>query len=175
MIHRESGVLKTTYEADMALYPLPIAKYTVAALAVLFFGVIPLSLHEYYLSIANLVWIAVIGARWRLLSRGLDTPALVVMVGTAVTVDALDASGRFLGGFILPGHGIMLRSMWDVHGALRGGELVQVLPGWGVRDADVQWVLPPRPADSPLPRRLQLLQGHLAAALRKAPWNKPAA
>ena len=23
MIHRESGVLKTTYEADMALYPLP--------------------------------------------------------------------------------------------------------------------------------------------------------
>jgi len=41
MIHRECGVLKTTYEADMALYPLPIAKYTVAALAVLFFLVIP--------------------------------------------------------------------------------------------------------------------------------------
>ena len=33
MIQRESGVLKTTYEADMALYPLPIAKYTVAALS----------------------------------------------------------------------------------------------------------------------------------------------
>jgi len=62
MIHRECGVLKTTYEADMALYPLPIAKYTVAAVAVLFFLVIPLSVHEYYLSIANLVWIAVIGA-----------------------------------------------------------------------------------------------------------------
>jgi branched-chain amino acid transport system permease protein len=62
MIHRECGVLKTTYEADMALYPLPIARYTVAALAVLFFLVIPLSLHEYYLSVANLVWIAVIGA-----------------------------------------------------------------------------------------------------------------
>ena len=46
----------------MALYPLPIAKWTVAILAVLFFAVIPLSLHEYYLSIANLVWIAVIGA-----------------------------------------------------------------------------------------------------------------
>jgi branched-chain amino acid transport system permease protein len=28
MIHRECGVLKTTYEADMALYPLPIAKYS---------------------------------------------------------------------------------------------------------------------------------------------------
>jgi type III pantothenate kinase len=28
-----------------------------------------------------------------------------------VTVDALDAQGRFLGGFILPGHGIMLRAL----------------------------------------------------------------
>jgi branched-chain amino acid transport system permease protein len=46
----------------MALYPLPIAKWTVAILAVLFFAVIPLALHEYYLTIANLVWIAVIGA-----------------------------------------------------------------------------------------------------------------
>src|SRR5262245_47251775 len=62
MIHRECGVLKTTYEADMGLYPLPIAKYTVAAPGVLFFLVIPLSLHEYFLSVANLVWIAVIGA-----------------------------------------------------------------------------------------------------------------
>ncbi|HEY7649189.1 MAG TPA: branched-chain amino acid ABC transporter permease [Methylomirabilota bacterium] len=62
MFHRECGVLKTTYEADMALYPLPIARWTVAALAILFFGVIPLALHEYYLSVGNLVWIAVIGA-----------------------------------------------------------------------------------------------------------------
>jgi branched-chain amino acid transport system permease protein len=62
MIHRECGVLKTTYEADMALYPLPIARYAVAGVAVLFFLVIPLTLHEYYLSVANLVWIAVIGA-----------------------------------------------------------------------------------------------------------------
>ena len=46
----------------MGLYPLPIAKWTVAALGVLFVAVIPLSLHEYYLSVANLVWIAVIGA-----------------------------------------------------------------------------------------------------------------
>jgi branched-chain amino acid transport system permease protein len=62
MIHRESGVLKTTYEADMALYPLPIARWTVAALAVFFFVVLPLSVHEYYLSIVNLVSIAIIGA-----------------------------------------------------------------------------------------------------------------
>ena len=62
MIQRECGVLKTSYEADMALYPLPIAKWTVGILAGLFFAVIPLALHEYYLSVANLVWIAVIGA-----------------------------------------------------------------------------------------------------------------
>jgi branched-chain amino acid transport system permease protein len=62
MIHRECGILKTTYEADMALYPLPIARWTVLALAVLFVVVIPLTLHEYYLSIINLVSIAVVGA-----------------------------------------------------------------------------------------------------------------
>ena len=62
MIHRECGVLKTTYEADMALYPLPIARWTVIGLAVFFFLVLPLGMHEYYLSIVNLVSIAVIGA-----------------------------------------------------------------------------------------------------------------
>src|SRR5216110_3017566 len=62
MIQRECGVLKTSYEADMALYPLPIARWTVAVLAVLFFTLIPLTLHEYYLSVANLVWVAVVGA-----------------------------------------------------------------------------------------------------------------
>ena len=62
MIHRECGVFKTSYEADMALYPLPIARWTVGIIGVLFFLAIPLGLHEYYLSICNLVWIAVIGA-----------------------------------------------------------------------------------------------------------------
>jgi branched-chain amino acid transport system permease protein len=62
VFHRECGVLKTTYEADMALYPLPVARWTVAVLAVIFFLVLPLTLHEYYLSVANLVWVAVIGA-----------------------------------------------------------------------------------------------------------------
>ena len=56
-------------------------------------------------------WVALIGARQRLLERGTPKPALVVMVGTAVTVDALDATGRFLGGLILPGFGLMLRAL----------------------------------------------------------------
>lgn len=56
-------------------------------------------------------WVAMIGARHRLLASGRMRPALVVMVGTAVTVDALDADGRFLGGLILPGFGLMLRAL----------------------------------------------------------------
>jgi type III pantothenate kinase len=56
-------------------------------------------------------WVAMIGAWHRTLASGPPRPLVVVMVGTAVTVEAVDASGRFLGGFILPGHGIMLRAL----------------------------------------------------------------
>jgi type III pantothenate kinase len=56
-------------------------------------------------------WVAMIGAWHRMSARGVRAPLVVVMVGTAVTVEAVDAQGRFLGGFILPGHGIMLRAL----------------------------------------------------------------
>jgi type III pantothenate kinase len=61
-------------------------------------------------------WVAMAGARGRALAQAAALgsparPALVVMVGTAVTVDALDAEGRFLGGLILPGFGLMLRAL----------------------------------------------------------------
>ena len=62
MFHREAGVFKTTYAGDMALYPLPIARWTVAALALIFVVIVPLTLHDYYLSILNLIFIAVVGA-----------------------------------------------------------------------------------------------------------------
>src|SRR5213075_1354734 len=62
MFHRESGVFKTSYAADMALYPLPITKWTVVVLAALFVVIIPLTVHEYYLSILNLIFIAIVGA-----------------------------------------------------------------------------------------------------------------
>lgn len=56
-------------------------------------------------------FVALIGARQHVLERGRPRAALVVMVGTAVTVDALDADGRFLGGLILPGFGVMQRAL----------------------------------------------------------------
>ena len=56
-------------------------------------------------------WVAMIGAHHRLAARGQHSPCVVVMVGTAVTVEAIDEAGKFLGGIILPGHGIMLRAL----------------------------------------------------------------
>jgi len=56
-------------------------------------------------------WVAIIGAYHRMLAQGTPRPMVVVMVGTAVTVEAVSADGRFLGGMIIPGHGIMLRAL----------------------------------------------------------------
>jgi type III pantothenate kinase len=56
-------------------------------------------------------WVAMIGAWHRMRAQGPARPIVVAMVGTAVTVEAIDAGGRFLGGLILPGHGIMLRAL----------------------------------------------------------------
>jgi type III pantothenate kinase len=52
-------------------------------------------------------WAALIGAR-ALLG---DKPVLVVVCGTATTIDFLTAEGEFKGGVILPGVGLMLRSL----------------------------------------------------------------
>ena len=75
-------------------------------------------------------WVALAGARSRVLAAmaagAAPRPALVVMVGTAVTVDALDASGRFLGGLIIPGFGLMQRALEQGTSALKvpTGEVV---------------------------------------------------
>ena len=76
-------------------------------------------------------WAALVGARWHALERARlenapPRPALVVMVGTAVTVDSLDAAGRFLGGLIMPGFGLMLRALEQGTSGLRvpTGEVV---------------------------------------------------
>jgi type III pantothenate kinase len=51
-------------------------------------------------------WCALVGAR----SLG-QTPRLVVMAGTATTIDSLDGEGNFTGGLILPGLELMLRAL----------------------------------------------------------------
>ena len=74
-------------------------------------------------------WAAIIGARQRALRAAPDDPppVLAVMVGTAVTVDAVDQHGRFLGGLILPGFGLMYR-------ALESGTAGLKVPTGEVRD-----------------------------------------
>lgn len=51
-------------------------------------------------------WCALLGAR-----ALTQSPCVVVMAGTATTIDSLDASGCFLGGFILPGGELMRRAL----------------------------------------------------------------
>lgn len=53
-------------------------------------------------------WVAMIGA-W----AEFETTCLIVDAGTAVTIDALDGSGRHLGGQIIPGVGLMAASLAD--------------------------------------------------------------
>jgi len=48
-------------------------------------------------------WVAMIGAYHRMLNQGPPRPMVVVMVGTAVTVEAIDASGKFLAATYCPG------------------------------------------------------------------------
>ncbi|MBS0451031.1 MAG: LysR family transcriptional regulator [Proteobacteria bacterium] len=80
-------------------------------------------------------------------------------------------SGEMVRDWCLAGHGIMLRSLWDIAPQLASGELVRVLPQYAMPDADIHWVAPWRPKT---PRRVRLLVDHLAEQFRGEPW-KPAA
>ena len=125
----------------MALYPLPIARWAVAAVAVLFFLVIPLTLHEYYLSIVNLVWIAVIGA------LGLN-----ILVGYTGQVSIGHGAFMSVGAYTAANLAIRLDSPWPVnlaggraHGRRSSG------PSWASRPCGSRgstWPSPPWPASS---------------------------
>ena len=62
MIHRESATFKRTYAEDMALYPFPLPKITMVVITGLVFLVVPYVVSDYYLSLANLIGIAALGA-----------------------------------------------------------------------------------------------------------------
>lgn len=68
-------------------------------------------------------WAALIGARALVGAK----PALVVVCGTATTIDFLTAAGEFNGGVILPGVGLMLRALHQHTAALpdADGEYVE--------------------------------------------------
>jgi DNA-binding transcriptional LysR family regulator len=78
-------------------------------------------------------------AVWRFRRRDGGAEQAVKVAGPLASND-----GEVIVGLALAGHGVMLRSWWDVHEWLARGELVELLPGWrGVR-ADFHVVYRPR-------------------------------
>ncbi|MFC3683497.1 LysR family transcriptional regulator [Hydrogenophaga luteola] len=78
-------------------------------------------------------------------------------------------SGELVRDWCLAGHGIMLRSLWDVAPLLARGELVRVLDEWSMPDADVHWIAPYR---AQVPRRVRLLVDFLAEHFKEEPWRR---
>ncbi len=77
-------------------------------------------------------------------------------------------SGEMVRDWCLAGHGIMLRSLWDIGPRLTSGELVQVLPDFTMPEADIHWLAPYR---AQIPRRIRLLVDFLAQRFREEPWR----
>ena len=62
MINRECGNYKRSYKSEMALYPIPLQRYTIIAVAIFFFLLYPLLADGYFLNLACLIGISCIGA-----------------------------------------------------------------------------------------------------------------
>ena len=100
---------------------------------------------------------------WRL-QRERDRTELRVRVGGPLSGN----SGELVRDWCLAGHGIMLRSLWDIAGALADGSLVRVLPAYAMADADIHWLAP---HTASTPRRIKLLVDFLAERFRGEPWK----
>lgn len=102
---------------------------------------------------------------WRLLREG-DAQVTHVPVSGHLSSN----SGELVRDWCLAGHGIMLRSLWDIAPQLASGALVRVLPEHTMPDADIHWLAPYRPQT---PRRIRLLIDFLAERFRGEPWKPP--
>jgi type III pantothenate kinase len=58
-------------------------------------------------------WASLVAARRRATRGAVPAACVVVNAGTGITVDALDAEGRFRGGIMLPGLNAMLKTLAD--------------------------------------------------------------
>ncbi|WP_137895732.1 LysR family transcriptional regulator [Ramlibacter sp. 2FC] len=104
---------------------------------------------------------------WQLQGTATRGPRLRVAVRGPLSSN----SGELVRDWCLAGHGIMLRSLWDIAPRLASGELVRVLPQYVMPDADIHWLAPYRPQ---VPRRIRLLVDFLAQEFRAEPWRAAA-
>lgn len=111
-------------------------------------------------------------ALWRLQALGTKTPRGGAAPQHSVRVSGplVSNHGEVVREWALQGHGLMLRSLWDVHALIANRKLVHVLPDWAMLDADVHLVLPPRGLSLATPKRVRLLQDHLVATFANVPW-----
>lgn len=111
MINRECGNYKRTYKSDMAIFPVPLQRYTIIVIVLIFYLIFPLLANEYLLNLAGLIAIACIGAVGLNILTGFTGQisighAAFMMVG-AYTAAILNT--RYGVGFVLclPAAGIM--------------------------------------------------------------------
>lgn len=64
-------------------------------------------------------WAALVAARQRVADELFPSSCVVVNAGTAITVDALDGTGVFRGGIVMPGLNLMLQALASNTAALR--------------------------------------------------------
>lgn len=104
------------------------------------------------------------GSTW-LLSKEGDRKA-----ARRITISGLlsSNSGELVREWCVSGRGIMLRSLWDVAPLIASGKLVRLLPGYAMRDANIQWLAPFRVQT---PQRVKLLREHLMANFKTRPWE----
>jgi DNA-binding transcriptional LysR family regulator len=76
-------------------------------------------------------------------------------------------NGEVVRDWALAGHGIMLRSEWDVADHLRRGELIEVLPDWHAADADIHAVFPQR---LHLSAKVRMFIDFLVESFADPPW-----
>jgi LysR family transcriptional regulator, transcriptional activator for dmlA len=108
---------------------------------------------------------------WRLQPLGTRTAkSAALQHSVRVSGPLVSNHGEVVREWALQGHGLMLRSLWDVHALIASRKLVHVLPDWAMLDADVHLVLPPRSLNLATPKRVRLLQDHLVATFASVPW-----
>jgi DNA-binding transcriptional LysR family regulator len=100
---------------------------------------------------------------WQLQKERDKTPVRVRVQGPLSS-----NSGELVRDWCLAGHGIALRSLWDIAPQLAAGRLARVLPAYAMPDADVHWLAPYR---AQTPRRIRLLIDFLAEQFRAEPWK----